>query len=817
MTNSYFLVVLRRAAAEKGYVAVNVLTLALGLASFILIASYLHSELTYDRHHADYRRIYRVVTDSTGPGGETHAAIASPSLGPLLVKEFPQLGTQVRIMRAPREAVLQYENKAKMWDRLFIADPAVFEVFGHEILQGDPRTALADPFSLAISETLSRYYFGDENPLGKSFTAAGFPFKVTLVFADLPPNTHLRYDALFSTGFVNLVMQGFNDTPVARLWSLEFGPYTYLKVHPELDPSRFPELMASFTRKYMAERPSYVPDIRIDARLQRIADVHFGEKLQFDLPTGNIAYVWGFSGIAAFLLLTACINYMNLATARASRRAREVGMRKVLGATRGSLVRQFLSESLLFTVFALVVALVLVEVALPFTPVAELTGDEKLRILAAGTDTVVILVVLVIVVALVSGLYPAFYLSGMAPQSALSHGRRSWRTGFTLRQALVAVQLSLSIGVIVCAALMMSQMRYIHEKPLGFDKRNRLIVEMIGGDAARQLPAIKEELARVPEVVAVARVGGFPLAMAGTGRLMVENAQGAMEPVQIVPLQVDLDIVPALKLQIVEGRAFSRATPTDSEEAVIVNEALVRQMRWDKPLGMRLSTGPRETRRVIGVVRDFHYASLHNPVGPLAMLAYPAVDDLAQRTVMQNAVTRRTLIVALSGRDMEKTLQSVGEVLERLVPTFRFQPLFVEDEINGFYRTESGLLKLAALFAVVCVGLAIVGIAALSSFMTEQRASEIGIRKVLGASAGDILVMLCRPLPLVVLVSSLPASLVAFRAMEAWLARFPYRIAIDPATFVGATLLIMVVAIVTVAVQANRVLRSDPARALRHE
>lgn len=816
MASNHFRIALRRAAVEKGYVAANVLTLALGLASFILIATYLRSELTYDRHHADHRRIYRIVSDFSGPGGDTHSAIASSVLGPLLVKDFPQLGTQVRIMRAPPEAMLRYADRERAWSNLFIADPRVFEVFSHRILQGDPRTALDDPFSVAVSEKVARYYFGEENPLGKSFTVVGFAFKVTLVYADLPANAHLRYDALFSTGFVNLVMRGFNETPVARLWSLEFGTYTYLKVPPELDAAQFPRLMASFVAKYMRERPASAPDVRFSARLQPIAETHYGEKLQFDLPTGNAAYVWGFSGIAAFLLLTACINYMNLATARAARRAREVGVRKVMGASRASLVRQFLSESLFFTLCALVVALVFVEVALPFTPVADLTGNEHMQVLAADTDVVVGLIVLVIVVTLISGLYPAFYLSSMTPASAFSHGRRSWRAGLTLRQVLVAVQLGLSIGVVIGVSLMMSQMRYIHDKPLGFEKRDRLIVQMLGADGARQLPVIKEELARLPGVLGASRVGAFPLTVAGTGRLMTENAEGAMEQVQLVPLQVDMNIASTLKLQIVQGRDFSPDTATDADQAAIVNEALVRQMRWDRPLGMRIATGPREVRRVVGVAKDFHYASLHNTVGPLVMFPYPSVDP-GQGTDMQNAVARRTLLVALSGRSTEETLQSVSSVFERLLPTFRFEPVFLEDEIDAFYRIESGLLKLAALFAAVCVALSIVGIAALSSFMTEQRAREIGVRKVLGASAGDILLMICRPLPVLVLLSAVPASLVAFQAMDAWLQRFPYRIQIDAVTFVGATLLIMLVSLITVAVQANRVLRADPAAVLRYE
>jgi len=816
MANNHFRIALRRAVVEKGYVAANVLTLALGLASFILIATYLRSELTYDRHHADHRRIYRLVSDFTGPGGDMHSAISSPVLGPLLVKEFPQLGTQVRIMRAPPEALLRHGDRERAWDRLFIADLAVFDVFSHRVIHGDPRTALDDPFSIALSERVARYYFGEENPIGKSFSVVGFAFKVTLVYADLPANTHLRYDALFSTGFVNLVMKGFNETPVARLWSLEFGPYTYLKVPPDFDAADFPGLIASFTAKYMRERPASAPDFRFNARLQPIAETHYGEKLQFDLPTGNGAYVWGFAGVAVFLLLTACINYMNLATARAARRAREVGVRKVLGATRGHLVRQFLSESLLYTLCALVVALVLAEVVLPLTPVAELTGNEHLQVLAAEPDVVAGLLVLVVAVTLLSGLYPAFYLSGLAPGSAFGHGRRSWRSGFGLRQALVAIQLGLSIGLVIGVALMIAQMRYIDAKPLGFEKRHRLIVRILGADGVRQLPVLKEELLRLPEVVGVSRVAAFPLPVAGTGRLMAENVEGAMEQVQAVQLEVDTDVVETLKLELTAGRNFSAETPTDVEQGVIVNEALVRQMGWERPVGMRLAIGPGDARRVIGVVKDFHYASLHNAVGPLVMFPFSA-HAASGVTAMQNAVARRTLVVALSGRDKDQALQSVSAVFERLLPTFRFEPVFLEDEISAFYRTESGLLRLAALFAAVCVALSIVGIAALSAFMTEQRAREISVRRVLGASSNEILVMICRPLPVLVLVSAVPASLAAFHAMDAWLQRFPYRIQIEPGPFVVATLGIMLVALVTVAVQASRVLRADPAAVLRCE
>lgn len=814
MIRNYFLVAVRRLSREKAYVAVNILTLALGVGSFLLLALYLRSELTYDRGHVNHERIYRIVTTFKGTGGETRSAQSQEGLGPLLVKDYPQLGKQVRFIRPPEGTILRYENNQRPWNNMYLADASVFEIFSHRVLYGDSKTAFSKPFSVAISESVASYYFGDENPVGKTMIAASIPFTVTLVFADLPQNTHLKYDALFPIELMDLILPGFSKTYTSRLWST--GLYTYLMVPPEFDPASFEPIMQGFVRKYMSDSSRVATNMTFQARLQPLADIHYGEKLQGDLLTGNVSYIYGFAAIAVFVLLAACINYMNLATARAARRSKEVGMRKVLGASRAELIGRFFTESLLLTSIALVLGILVVYGALSLTPIGSLMGNPDLLQASADPQVWAGVVVLGLVVAILSGLYPTMHLSSISPLSALTQERRSWRTGFGLRQGLVAVQLCISIGVIACTLLMFNQIRYIHDKPLGFDKENRLIVTLYGYDAIKHLATIKNELRRVSHVQNTSTISVVP----GTGnfsnQMVVENAQGTMDRVTLDGITVDVNFIDNMNLQIVEGRGFSEDLPTDVLESVVVNETLVRKLGWDKPLGKRLKPFPgRDPMRVIGVVKDFHYASLHNAVGPLALIPIIPAYDKAEG--LQRAIMQASVIVSMTGEDLRQTLENIRKVFARFDPTFRFEPVFLDDRLNQLYRTESNLMALTGIFAGVCIFLSIIGIAALSAFLTEQRSKEIGVRKVLGATDGHILSLLGRPLAIVVVVAAIPASIAAYFAIERWLARFEYHTKISGDAFLLATVVILIVTLVTVWLQSSRALRTNPADVLRQD
>jgi len=812
MLKSYILIALRKLSREKLYVSINIFSLALGIASFLILALYLRSELTYDQHHVNHDQIYRVTAKFQQESGTgRHFAVSQIGIGPLLVKDFPQLGKQVRI-RPSSQNVLQFQDNRRQWDRIYLADPTVFEIFTHKTLYGDPKTAFDNPYSIAISETFARHYFGNENPIGKQLSSGAYSYAVTLVFADLPENTHLKYDALFPLTLMDVFQPGFSNSYANSLGNV--GLYTYLMTPPDFDPKTFASIGASFVDRYMKDlqlrmKSNFTPI------LQPLTEVHFDSTLDSDLLTGNIFYIYGFLAVAIFILLVACINYMNLATARATKRAKEVGMRKVLGASKSQLIGQFLGESLTFTAIALVLALILVEVALALTPIGALMGHEHL--LAARSEPTVLMgvVLLGVAVALISGLYPAFYLSSISPLAALTQVKRSWQTGFSIRQVLVFVQLSISIGVIACTLLMTNQMRYINDRPLGFEKENRLIVTMRGYDVVKNLKTIKTELLKEPGVLNATTIGQVPGTGNGSVNTPIENSAGVMEPVGMSMIGTGKNFTDSLKIKVVQGRGFSEDIATDSREAVMVNESLVKKLGWDNAIGKRVQGGPAGIARVIGVVEDFHYTSLHNEIGPLVII--PINDETGFVPENQKPLLTSSIIVVLSGQDLRATVNRVKSVIAKFDPKYDAEPVFLEDRLNELYKSETNLMKLTGIFAGICIFISIMGLFGLAAFTTEQRTKEIGIRMVLGASDSQIITLLSRHLLPLVVIAAIPASVLSYYAIDKWMQRFAYHTEISWLTFVLSTLVVTLVALATVVLQSLKTTQADPIKALRYE
>jgi putative ABC transport system permease protein len=811
MFKNYILIAFRKLAREKAYVLINILSLSLGIAGFLILALYLRSELTYDTHHVNHERIYRLTAHFTIADGEgDNFAVTQGGVGPLMTKDFPQLGEHVRF-RPSTQNVLTYEDNQRQWDRIYLTDPNVFDVFTHKVIYGDAKGAFDDPYSIAVSETFAKHYFGEGNPIGKKVSSGAFNYAVKVVFEDLPENSHLKYDALMPMSLMDIFTPGFSNSYANSLWNV--GLFTYFFVPENFDPNTFESIHQKFYETYMAEQgKQFKSTVRFG--LQPLADLHFGEKLSGDLLVGNIFYVYGFSAVALFILIVACINYVNLATARAAKRAKEVGMRKVLGASRAQLIGQFLGESLTFTVIALVFALIFIYLALTISPLGTLMGKE--RLLAELADPAVIAGVLgaTLLVGLVSGLYPAFYLSSISPLAALTHVRRSWKTGFSMRQILVFAQLAISIGVIACTLLMIDQMRYIHEKPLGFDKDNRLIVRLRGYDVVKSFPTIRGEIKNVPNVSDVTLINFVPGAEHSINMIPVESNEGTMEPTGLHRIQVGINFFSAMGIEIVEGRGFSADIATDVREAAVVNESFVKKMGWEKPLGKRFQAGP-TFARVVGVSKDFHYASLHNEMGALMM--HPIQETLGPVPENQKALISTAFIVVLSGENVPQTLRNIEAIITKFDPKANFEPLFLEDRLNELYKTETNLMKLTGTFAAVCILISVMGIFGLAAFTTEQRTKEIGIRKVLGASDPQIISMLSRPLLWLVLLAAIPASYLGYRAIDAWLQRFAYHTDISAITFLLSTLAVCLVALLTVVLQSMRTTNANPVDALRYE
>jgi len=491
-------------------------------------------------------------------------------------------------------------------------------------------------------------------------------------------------------------------------------------------------------------------------------------------------------------------------------------MRKVLGASRGQLVMQFFGEALAFSAIALGIALLFVYLALTLTPLGGLMGRHTLLEELADPAVLLAVAALGVVVALLAGLYPALYLSSIAPLAALTHVRGSWRTGFSLRQALVFVQLAISIGVIACTLLMVDQMRYVHGKPLGFETENRVVFTLHGYEVVNSIQAIRGELRNQPGVRGVTHtLYHVPGTDHGMMLLNVEVRDGVFEQTPMHALHASLDFIEVMGIEIVQGRSFSQALATDASQSVLVNEAFVRKLGWVEPLGKRFDVGFGTMLRVAGVTKDFHYASLHNEVGPLVLL--PLGEGLGPVPEVWKAFVTTAFVVTISGENVRETLKAIESVLVRLDPKLDFEPVFLDDRLAELYKTETDLMKLTGIFAVVCVFISVMGIFGLAAFATEQRIREIAMRRILGASDLQVVHMLARPLVWLVLLAALPASYFGYRAIDAWLQRFAYRTDIDVLTFAFAAALVGLVALTTVVVQALRAAGSNPADALKCE
>jgi putative ABC transport system permease protein len=806
---------LRSLLRHKLYTLINLAGLSLAIASCLVLGMYLRSELTYDRHNALHERIYRVEAEFKSEGRSQRVATTPSVLAPMLAEDFADVQAYVRFTPpgsffTATDRVIRHGNDAFVWSDVYAADPNVFDVFTHQILYGDPKTALLDPSSAAVSRTFARKYFGDANPIGETITLdGGEALTIALVFADLPPNTHLKYDVLLSH---ERVVEPEDETERARAL---FGAdnYTYLVLPEHYDVRRFEAAAATFFERHMAARAREIHSEGWSAWLRPLDDVHLYADVQWDRPTGNRYYLLGLEAAVAFLLLIACINHVNLATASAARRAREIGTRKILGATRGGLALRFAGESLCLSAAALVAALLLVELVVPRTPIADWLGTaaslrptDEPRVFAAAAG-------FALLVGVLSGLYPALYLAGMPPLGAMTRGDRLGGSGLRLRELLVLVQFTVTVCVISCTMLMAAQMRYVASRPLGFEHGGKLVVTLRGADVIEQIPTIERELIASGRVLAATSADSLPGAdTIGTSYMDVETNDGSMQGVLINHLRIEQNFIGALGMRIVEGRDFSADVATDARDAFVVNEALVRQMGWSNPLGKHMGL---RGRTVIGVVRDFHFESLRESIQP--MVIYLQQTNFAGMPAEQRAFQNRFLVLEVPARDLAGTLRLVGSTLRKFDPAHPFEYRFLDEQLGRQYSAEQHLLELIGVFAAICVFVACLGLFGLATFTTARRTKEIGIRKVLGATTSQIVALLSRRTVLLVAIGSVIAAAIAYTAMERWLQNFAYRMDVGAGPFLAAAAITLAVALGTVALQSLGAARVRPVQSLRHD
>jgi putative ABC transport system permease protein len=813
---NYFVVLFRNLRRERLYAAINIAGLSLGIGCCLILGLFLKSELTYDQHFKGYQNIYRVVDEFTTNGANDKFSVTSPALGPMMAAEYPAaIKAFVRFRPNSNNSTglaVRHGDELFFWKNSYFVDPDVFEVLSHRIIYGDPKTALQNGGSVAISQTVAKKYFGDENPIGQLLTLdSGQSNKVTLVFADLPVNTHLKYDLLFSN---NLPYLKISDDPGTRRRQLTgIGVYTYVQMNPSFKPADWKRMNDEFVAKYMTDvLQSFHATFR--SWLQPMSEIHMQTEVRDDLPTGNRMYLYGCAAVALIILIIACINYMNLATARATRRARSIGIRKILGASRGMLALQFLGEAVMFALIALVLGTVIVEVVLKFTPINALMGQQVTFNLLHQPQLALLLLGLAVAMGLVAGAYPAFYLSSWAPLTALTGRHLAGKGNLRMREILVLLQFTISAAAIASTLLMMAQMHYIANKPLGFDKHNRMVVTMRGASTIDKTDSIRNELLRDSHIHGVAVAGVLPGQGMAVNVSQIENEDGSMAPSQFINFPIGKEFEKVLGLKILQGRDLSSRLLTDVGSNMLVNQALVRKMGWTNPLGKHIQVRG-QSGRVVGVVQDFNFKSLHTLIEPAVM--YPLNTDMSQVPEISKPFAQLYLVLDVAPDGVGKTLSYVGKVMADADPRHPLEYTFLDADLDALYKSETELTKLIAIFAAISIFIACLGLFGLAAFTTEQRTREIGTRKVLGATSWQIVRLLARPILVLVLIASVLASVASYFAIDEWLTSFAYKAGINPLFFVLALVVAAVVAFVTVALQSWKTASADPVNALRHD
>jgi len=791
MLKNYLKIALRTVRHNKASAFINVLGLAVGLACCLLIVLFVQHERSYDHFHTRADRIYRVEMDVKGTQQTARWNVVPVPAAPLLKHQFPDIEQIVRIGYEDEPLIQQGENRFYE-DFYYETEPAFFDIFDFTLLQGNA-SALARPNTIVLSESIARKYFGDDDPMGATLTKVDkwsqetTEYEVVGVLADPPVNSHFHPHLLAS------LATGLEQD--AQNWRRIAHTYALLRdgVAPEALAAQFTPVTDLVEETYNAP---------VTAVLMPLLRIHLHSIGQNDLePQGDIRYVWIFSAIAFLILLIACINYMNLATARAAQRAKEVGVRKVVGAQRRQLVAQFIGEAVLQTTGALLLGLGLTQLLLPaFNHLME----QPLALDLGNTWVLTALAATALLVGIASGSYPAFLLSGYRPASVLK-GSVQTRHRSGLRKGLVVFQFSVSVALIACTVVIQQQLHYVQHTRLGFDQEQAVIISARNALGAKA-EAFKQALLQQPSVRHVSLASGVPghhYMISFSDPEDIEAYAGTSEGSIVFdhPL-VDYDYLSALGLELVAGRTFSPDFPGDAENAYLINETAARALGWADPVGKTFTTNA-GTRTVIGVVRDYHVRSMKEEIRPLRI------------QVHTNQVYH--VAVKLSTTDLPAALAGLKATWEQFVPVHPFEYSFLDEDFAAMYRTEQRLGQLFNAFAGLAIFVACLGLFGLAAFTAEQRTKEIGIRKVLGASIVGLAALLSKDLLKLVLVAIVLAGPVAYLAMSTWLDGFAYRIEISWPIFLIAGLLALLIALLTVSYQAVKAALADPIRSLRYE
>ena len=794
MLKNLILVALRNFRRDKWYSLLNILGLTIGITFGLLLIFYIKDELSYDRYNQKLDRIYRItsyIKEQDKPMLKWTST--QHPLGPTLKKDYPEVEESVRFVDNGKN-MYQLGDRQLYIEKVFYADSTVFKVFTYPFLEGDPRTALVAPNSMVLTQSVAIEYFGKSvGVVGKSLRSdKGDIYKITGVIKDVPKNSHLRFNILISQSTLG---KDFDQN-----WG-GFNIFTYVLLKPNVDAATFEKKLLGMYDKYMAQIFAKF-NIKVHYWVQPVADIHLHSDLQGEPEElGSISYIYIFGSVALFMLLIACINYMNLATARSARRAKEIGIRKVAGSTRSQLVTQFLAESMLMAVFALLISIGCI--ALLLQPFNLLSGKSISFGSLLEPSTFLILVAVILFVGLVGGSYPAFYLAKFNPVDVLKGRLAKGSSNVLLRSILVVVQLSISMIMITCTWVVYNQLNYLRNKDLGFDRREVLsLVVNANTDVSGKIGSFKNEMRKIPQVLSVSTSQAVPGNDVGFNLFSVESKNGFSDQGVFV-YAADEDYFRTMGIKIDKGRDFDGLS--DTTHGIIVNQNMANYFGWKDPIGKRVKFPGDTSGRfwaVVGVVHDFNQRSLYNPIAPL-IVKYNANNNGIQ--------------LKLDPKNIPGTIAAVEKAWKADFPDLPFSYIFLDQDFDSQYAADQKRGKIFTSFSILTILITCLGLLGLISFTTQQRQKEISIRKIMGAGIGQILPLLTTNFMIMVAISCLFACPVAGLFMHGWLTIFVYNTGLTVLPFLLSALTVLLITLMTVTFHTLKAAVANPSKSLRTE
>jgi putative ABC transport system permease protein len=793
LTCNYLKTALRKIRRQTGYSLINTAGLAVGMACCVLILLYVQHEWSFDRYHENSRRIFRLVAERKTPDGTRFDATTPPPLGPALTRDLPSVAQVVRFLSPDNPTPLVARGDARFYEKKFVfADPSVFIVFTMPFLEGDPETALRKPYAVVLTASMARKYFGRSDPLGKTlrFNNA-FDLEVTGVVADPPSNSILQFDLLasFETAYDWLGKDFLDD------WENNTCQ-TYALLAGQAPPDVLARQLPGIIEKHLGSASTLKR-----LHLQPLRRIHLFSDVDYGLPSaGDIHRLFLLFGIAIFILLIACINFVNLTTVSSTARSREIAVRTLMGATKTDLVRQFFWESLLKTAVALGLALAFVRLGLP--RLGALVGTDLSRFAASHWQAWAAPIGIALLAGFLAGSAPAFILSSVMPLNNLKGPLmpatgRSW-----LRKGLVVVQFALMTVLIIGTWLVHNQLTFMERTPLGFDKDQVIVIPIRDQSLRQDLEGLKRRLLQRPGVTGVGAAALLPGGPTGKTRF---RAEGTLEAGTMSMLWVDQDFIKTLGITLAAGRDFSRDFTTDASASFILNEAAVTQLGWRFPadaIGKSFELLGGKKGAIIGVVKDFNFVSLHRKIEPLVLHIWPWLNYV---------------LVRVRGAPYSTVLADIETLWPEFEPGYPFTYFFLSDNFERFYQAEKQLREASLLFSLLGIVIGCLGLLGLTAVAAEQRTKEIGVRKVLGASVPGLVMLLARELLALVLLANVVAWPLAYYALSLWLRDYSYRITVGWNVFLLTGILTLVIASATLSYRSIKTAKANPVDSLRYQ